>query len=404
MGLSTAITRLATSRVHVLIIEVPGWSMVRMLLEAAITNRGWVLAQAPADADVLLVVGEATETFSGIADGIWNQMPGPRHRESVTTIETIYPTLDAIPAALSDRRQGADARQRPQHVDEDSKQQPSAATVHGTDSHEGQNRDHVKIDHSGSGESAGGGKAETATDESDMDMKMNMDADMDMDMDMSGPAGIPLASGDDSDRDGLEMDVLHLTLGPVLPAWPAGLVVRCTLRGDVIGEAAVEFLPGSVASGPAIESAAGSLAASTARAAVLCDAAGHLLDVAGWEPMAAKVRRVRDGLLTGTAPGPLLVRLMRVSRQLDRSRTLRWSLAGIPRTGEIDARATLLGWLGTAATLLAGGQDVPQGSNWPNGIDELRRALIGQELSAARLIVACIESFRMSDLRAAVHG
>ncbi len=47
---------------------------------------------------------------------------------------------------------------------------------------------------------------------------------------------------------------------------------------------------------------------------------------------------------------------------------------------------------------------MPQGSNWPNGIDELRRALIGQELSAARLIVACIESFRMSDLRAAVHG
>ena len=60
----------------------------------------------------------------------------------------------------------------------------------------------------------------------------DMSGDMNMDMDMS-PSGIPLAEGGD-DRDGLEMDVLHLPLGPVLPHWPAGVVLRCTLQGDVV--------------------------------------------------------------------------------------------------------------------------------------------------------------------------
>ena len=40
------------------------------------------------------------------------------------------------------------------------------------------------------------------------------------DMQMA-PSGIPLAEGG-QDRDGLEMDVLHVRLGPVLRHWPAG--------------------------------------------------------------------------------------------------------------------------------------------------------------------------------------
>ena len=62
------------------------------------------------------------------------------------------------------------------------------------------------------------------------------------DMEMS-PGGIPLAEGGE-DRDGLEMDVLHVRLGPVLPHWPAGLVLRCSLQGDVIAEAQAELVDG----------------------------------------------------------------------------------------------------------------------------------------------------------------
>jgi hypothetical protein len=46
------------------------------------------------------------------------------------------------------------------------------------------------------------------------------------------------------DRDGLRLDQLHLPLGPVLPDWPAGLLLRLTLQGDVIQEAEAEALAG----------------------------------------------------------------------------------------------------------------------------------------------------------------
>src|SRR5699024_5964325 len=61
-------------------------------------------------------------------------------------------------------------------------------------------------------------------------------------MDMA-PGGIPLAQGGE-DRDGLEMDVLHLALGPVLPFWPAGLVLRCSLQGDVVVDAEAAVIDG----------------------------------------------------------------------------------------------------------------------------------------------------------------
>lgn len=227
---------------------------------------------------------------------------------------------------------------------------------------------------------------------------------MDMDgMDMSGPAGIPLASGDESDRDGLEMDIIHLTLGPVLPDWPAGLVVHCILHGDVIGDAAMEFLPGTGTNKSLDAIPAGLPAGPTTHAAMLCDAAGRLLAVAGWEAVALKVRRIRDGLITGNAPEQMGVRLSRVYRQLERSRTLRWSLAGIPKAVDAGARSVLLGWLGTAAAHLAEAEIEPDGSGWPASLADVRAALLGQELSVARLIVACVEPSRIAELSGAVH-
>lgn len=157
-------SRLATGRVRVLLLELPSALLLRMQLEAAIAARGCFVAESPADADALLVVGEAPAAFVEIADSGWNQIPSPRHRASVIAVYEMAAALDEIPSVLGDRnRQIRDARQRPQRVVE------------------------------------------------------NADG---MDMDMSGPAGLPLAGGDDSDRDGLEMDVTHLALGPLPPNWP----------------------------------------------------------------------------------------------------------------------------------------------------------------------------------------
>jgi hypothetical protein len=52
------------------------------------------------------------------------------------------------------------------------------------------------------------------------------------------------------DRDGLKLDQLHVPLGPLLPDWPAGLVARLTLQGDVVqhAEAAAVGLAAAAAS------------------------------------------------------------------------------------------------------------------------------------------------------------
>jgi hypothetical protein len=58
---------------------------------------------------------------------------------------------------------------------------------------------------------------------------------------MELPGGLPMADlGDDRDR--LRLDRLHVPLGPVLPDWPPGLVVRTVLQGDVIQEASADVL------------------------------------------------------------------------------------------------------------------------------------------------------------------
>lgn len=58
---------------------------------------------------------------------------------------------------------------------------------------------------------------------------------------MEMPGGLPMADRGE-DRDGLMLDQLHVPLGPLLPDWPAGLVVHTTLQGDVVQAARIEIL------------------------------------------------------------------------------------------------------------------------------------------------------------------
>jgi len=50
------------------------------------------------------------------------------------------------------------------------------------------------------------------------------------------PGGLAMAKRAE-DRDGLKLDVLHVPLGPILYAWPAGLYLETTMQGDVIQDA-----------------------------------------------------------------------------------------------------------------------------------------------------------------------
>ncbi len=382
MGLSRRLAAHAVRGATVLLVEAPGCWQVRAGLERAVLERGWSLAMSPADADALVVCGRPGERLTAAVEAVWQQMPGPRARADVADADVVG-ALDGVEAALLDQDgQRADARMR--------QQEPSA------------HRD----------DSGDTGDTDTGdTDTGDMDT-----GDMgDMDMDMA-PDGIDLAGGFDGDRDGLEMDVLYISLGPVLPAWPAGVVLRATLSGDVLVDAEVELLDDAL---PAVEGpgrvARADCGKPEATAARGCDRAAALLGLAGAHDLAAGLLCVRDDLLAGAAPQQVCPQLERLTRTVGRSRLLRWSLRGL---GPLDAAALerhalpaglggdvhdrLVATLEGAVDLLrrvgapgSHAADAPgRGREDPGVAERVRDAVpalvAGYELAAARLVLASL--------------
>ena len=232
------------------------------------------------------------------------------------------------------------------------------------------------------------------------------------DMGMDMPGGVPMADRGE-DRDGLLLDQLHVPLGPLLPDWPAGLVMHTILQGDVIQDARVEVVGGAatsfwdepwrrVASGEPVTTGA----ASRLRIAGHLDSLARLLTVAGWADAATRARQLRDELLAGAPAAELNPRLRRLARRLRRSRTLRWltdDLGVVPpdastlrARGDVTARWS--GWLAAAEQLLP---DIERSDHLPVGdaprdppaelLGLLPGLLAGVELATARLVVASLD-------------
>ncbi|MFD2764951.1 hypothetical protein [Micromonospora eburnea] len=212
------------------------------------------------------------------------------------------------------------------------------------------------------------------------------------------PPDIPLAAGG-ADRDGLELDLLHLRLGPVLAYWPAGLVLGCTLQGDVIVDAETSLV-GVDDSAPAPD--AWATDDSRRFAARRCDNAVGLLGLAGWDDAASRARRIRDALLFTTDPDRPARELDRLRRRVGRSWLLRWSLRqlgpldapaltrrGLPATATGDVRDRLLAMLDRAADSLAGRHPVGPPRRTP--VEALPDLVRGWDVATARLIVASLD-------------
>lgn len=342
MGLRQRLAALALEATHVLVVEAPGGWLARVTVEREVARRGWRLAVSAADADALVLVGAAGPQLRARVEVVWEQLPGPRSRVAVpsgTDAGRVGAALDAVAAELLDAdRQALDARQR-------------------------------------------GGPNVAAMGDDDMD-----DDEMQM-----APSGIPLAEGG-PDRDGLEMDVLHVPLGPVLPHWPAGLVLRCALQGDVVLEAGASVLDGphSHVDQPA----------PAERAARRCDQVADLLALAGWAGEHSAAVDARDVLLDrpDVAGGSAL--LDGLERRLRRARLLRWSLRGIgqlhsgedgievPEHLDGDVPARLWQLLDRARTELTG-DAVPEVS-LPDVLATAERLVAGLDLAAARLVLASL--------------
>jgi hypothetical protein len=187
-------------------------------------------------------------------------------------------------------------------------------------------------------------------------------------------AGLPMAELG-PDRDGLTLDRLHVALGPVLPDWPAGLVVRVTLQGDVIQEASAEVL----------DAGHGAPFEWSSAVARELDGLARFLGVAGWPSAAREARRLRDVALSGDR---IEVEAAALLRRIRRSRTLRRLIRDIP-AGPTSVAALLAARLtaidaAPAADRAAGASPRLQ----PAGLGDV---LVGAELAAARLIVAALD-------------
>jgi hypothetical protein len=382
VGLSELLARSAARHAHALVVEVPGWWRTRAEVERAVLRRGWSLAFAPADADVLVVCGEVGPRLGEAVELVWHQMPGPRVRVDVREYDDVAALLEEAHSDLLDTdHHRQDARHRPAATDLLAEADEQDAGGHEGMEHGG----HEGMEHGGhEGMDHGGHEG---MDHGDMDMS---------------PGGVPLAEGGE-DRDGLEMDVLQVRLGPVLAHWPPGLVLRCSLQGDVVTEAQAELLD---AGHPRHDHGA--------RQARQLDNIASLLALAGWDDAAAEARSLRDlALLPGSEP-TARAGVERLRRKVRRSWTLRWSLRGVRPLSEVDVHHLGLppDAVGDTYDRLIGMLDRATGDDGPAAAgdaaahrphpdrtfapDRLDRLVTGLDLATARLVVASID---LHDLR-----
>lgn len=388
MDVTGLLLRAGATRPHVMIAAMPGGTDVRLTAEEQVCRRGWPVALTPADADVLLVAGTAAADIAEVVEAAWAAVPAPRALARATRPDDVGPALDAARAELAS---AADQRR-------------SAATRH---------RDrHGRHDSSGHHAMGGGGHGHEMAD-------------------MGMPAGLPMADRAE-DRDGLKLDQLHVPLGPLLPDWPAGLVARLTLQGDVVqhAEAVAVGLAADAASfwaEPWRRAFAGDPvttgAAARRRAAAHLDSLARFLAVAGWADAATTARALRDDTLGGRPASMLGPAVGRFAGRVARSRLLAWSTRGIGALRVEDAAAAGAGsqaprvagdvtaryrrWCGDLADVTAlldddsrldGSVLAPPRGRAGDGqapsaalLAVLPRLLKGAEFAAARLIVASLD-------------
>lgn len=398
MGVSELLVRAASGQAHALVVEVPGWWRIRADVERAVLARGWSLAFAPADADVLVVCGEPGPRLAEAVELVWHQLPGPRVRLDVREYDDVPRRLADAYAALRDvERHRHDAQHRPAGPDVLRALPDSPSENHSE--HEAKDHGaHAGMDHSaheGHGEMDHGAHEgmDHSTHEGHGEMDHGAHGGMDHSahgghggMDMS-PGGIPLAEGGE-DRDGLEMDVLTVRLGPVLPYWPAGLVLRCSLQGDVITTADAELVDPAWSLDAPPDSRVRSL-----------DNAVSLLALAGWDDAAAQARRVRDTVLERGWSDVAAAGLHRLHRKVRRSWLLRWSLRdvaylsvdavhhrGLPSDAGGDTYDRLIRMLERA------GPDAELEHPRTYSVEPLAHAVIGLDLATARLALASFDA------------
>lgn len=223
-----------------------------------------------------------------------------------------------------------------------------------------------------------------------------------------------------------------MPLGPVLVDWPAGLILRVALQGDIVQQVSVgPEVPASPDqpfwNEPWLRALRGERVSQGDAARRLCaahlDSLGRFFAVAGWADMAARFRQGRDRALAGADAGELRGLVRPVIRRAERSRTLRWLTSGLGTlpaeharhlgvTGPAlvadgDAHDRVLAWLDAVSRSAAACDDTEAldvaRAVGPRGrldgpvppsqalLDVLPGLLEGAEFAGARIIVASLD-------------
>jgi hypothetical protein len=196
------------------------------------------------------------------------------------------------------------------------------------------------------------------------------------------PYGRPMAMTG-PDRDGLELDRLHLRLGPFLPAIPPGVVLDVTLQGEVVqaSTAEVAAVPHAPPSGAPFDDDA----TEPARRGLRWLA--HALHLHGLDPLAVRAARLAAAAGDGVARDATVGELRALRSSIRRSALL-WTLRGVgPVEGHGDAAARWRDRLDGIGRALHGDHTEAPQVSW----DELTRSLIGMTLNEAVLTMASFD-------------
>ncbi|RZT85667.1 hypothetical protein EV383_2544 [Pseudonocardia sediminis] len=385
MDLTAVLLRLAAGSPHVLLVPVPGHARVRRSAERELARRGWAEATSPADADVLLVAGRPGPGLAAVIDAVWTRIPAPRVRIEIDTEPDLARVLDSVIAALADPSR-ARSEARTVAATELTSLPPDTGTPRWAGA-DGAEYDHDSPSgHGSSGSEHAGHAAEqepghASAAESDGHTDHGSHEGHHHHGGMELPGGLSMADLAE-DRDGLTLDVLHFPLGPVLPEWPAGLIVEVAMQGDVITRADARVLDRghTMAAGP------GDLQDAVVRD---LDVVARLLGVAGWDGPAGTARHLRDRLEDGGPSGSLRGQAERWSRRVRRSRALRLMLCRIETADGSDVAGLLERRLDRIEAHLAGRAPIDDVTEVD--VADLGRHLSGVELAGARLLIAALD-------------
>jgi hypothetical protein len=398
MDLTTRLLRFAAARPHVLVVPAVGGTAQRLAVESEIARRGWPTATSPADTDLIVVAGHPGPALASVVETLWQQLPAPRARADVHDATTVTAALDQAVDLLGDARH---QRHEPELADPPLAAEATAPhseaqhqsgpdvdghrTGHQHDGQGGDGHDHGTHSHGGpdTGAHDDGGHGE-----------------------MEMPGGLPMADLGE-DRDGLMLDQLHVPLGPVLPDWPAGLVVEVVLQGDVVQHAEARVLDGGprTVAGGSFWTEPGPHRAFRLAARQL-DSLARLLGVAGWTDPAATARRLRDEFLGADGPrATTRTQAVELIRKVRRSRTLRRMLRDTRPVDVADLLDRRLMRLRAALDDLDHPTSILiSGMGGGSDLDRLAGLLVGAELAAARLIIAAFDPDPDAVASGAVEG